>query len=103
MYRISDYLLISEDQKGSDAAKTFEHKGHIGEVIASLLIITKPPLIRNIPRWVAREAGPAGRSCRAGRVSGAGQAGQSSSRGALSDGRGRWTSRAGTTNLCSWF
>ena len=28
----------------------FEHKGHIGEVVASVLIITKPPLIRDIPR-----------------------------------------------------
>ena len=39
---------------------------------------SKPPLIRGVPRWVAREAGPAGRSSRAGGARAAGPAGQSS-------------------------
>ena len=43
----------------------FEHKGHIVEVVAALLISTTPPLIRGVPRWVAKEAGTAGRSSRA--------------------------------------
>ena len=55
-----------------------EHKGHIVEVVAALLIITKPTLIRDVPHWVAKEAGPAGRSSRAGGARAAGPAGQSS-------------------------
>ena len=59
--------------------------------------MTKPPLIRDVSRWVAREAGPAGRSSRAGGARAGGQAGQSSSRAALFDSQGSWTSRAGTS------
>ena len=51
---------------------------HIGEVVTALLISTKPPLIRGVPRWVAREAGPAGRSSRAGGARAAGPAGERS-------------------------
>ena len=75
----------------------FEHKGHIVEVVAALLIITKPTLIRDVPHWVAKEAGPAGRSSRAGRARAAGQSG-------TLGGRGGWTSRAETsTDVLPWF
>ena len=40
------------------------------KAVGSLLIIIKHPLIRDVQRWMAREAGPAGQSSRAG---GAGQ------------------------------
>ena len=73
------------------------YKGHIGEVIASSIIITKSPLIRDIPHWVSREAGPAGRSSKAGGARAAGQAGQSSNRAALFDGQGSWISKAKTS------
>ena len=66
----------------------FEYKGHIGEVVAFLLITTKPPLIRDVPRWLAGEAGLAGRNSRAGGARAAGQAGQISSRSALFDNQG---------------
>ena len=75
----------------------FKHKCHIGEVFASLLIITKPPMIHDVPRWVARLAEPAGWSSRAGGARAAGQPGQSSSRAVLFDGQGSWTSRAETS------
>ena len=78
----------------------FENKGHIVEVVAALLIITKPTLIRDVPHWVAKEAGPAGRSSRAGRARAAGPAGQSGTLG----GQGGWTSRAETsTDVLPWF
>ena len=47
-------------------------------------------MIRDVPRWVAREAGPAGRSSKAGGGMTAGQAGQSNSGAALFDGQGSW-------------
>ena len=54
-------------------------------------------LIRDIPSGVAREAGPVGQKSRAGGAGAAGQAWQSSSRAALFDGLGSWTSKAKTS------
>ena len=80
-----------------DNIVVFENKGHIGEVVESLLIITKPPLIHDDSRWVvAREAWTAGRNSIAGGARAAGQAGHS--RAPLIDGQRSWTSKAETDN-----
>ena len=50
---------------------------HICKTLSSCHLCTAPSL-PPVPRWVAREAGPAGRSCRAGGARAAGPAGQSS-------------------------
>ena len=75
---MATFLTISVSGRLADSSfkrpyhlVVFEHKGHIVEVVAALLIIIKPT-------WVAKEAGPAGRSSRAGGARAAGPAGQSS-------------------------
>ena len=50
---------------------------HICKTLSSCHLCTAPSL-PPVPRWVAREAGQAGRSCRAGGARAAGPAGQSS-------------------------
>ena len=72
----------------------FEHKGYIGEINGSF---TKLPLICDVPCCVAREAGPVGRSSRAGGARVGGKTGQSSGRAALFNGQGSWTSRTETS------